>query len=78
MNLPLYNAYLESVGAPNFQSGCNFATGGSTVLAAKANSISPFSFGIQVDQFIRFKARVLALLAKGMQSNGQQLHIFNK
>ncbi|XP_022854526.1 GDSL esterase/lipase At1g54790-like [Olea europaea var. sylvestris] len=64
MNLPLYKAYLESVDAPNFQSGCNFATGGSTALAAKANSISPFSFGIQVDQFIRFKARVLALLAK--------------
>ncbi|KAL2510635.1 GDSL esterase/lipase [Abeliophyllum distichum] len=64
MNLPFFNAYLDSVGAPNFQSGCNYATGGSTILAAKANSISPFSFGIQVTQFIRFKARVFELLEK--------------
>ncbi|KAH6793980.1 GDSL-like Lipase/Acylhydrolase superfamily protein [Perilla frutescens var. hirtella] len=64
MGLPFMSPYLESVGAPSFKSGCNFATGGSTLLPAKANSISPFSFGIQVAQFIRFKARVLELLAK--------------
>ncbi|PIN18187.1 Alpha-L-fucosidase [Handroanthus impetiginosus] len=63
MDLPFINPYLDSVAAPDFQNGCNFATGGSTVLPAKANAISPFSFGIQVAQFIRFKARVLELLA---------------
>ncbi|XP_010278953.1 PREDICTED: GDSL esterase/lipase At1g54790-like [Nelumbo nucifera] len=65
MDLPLLNAYLDSVGAPNFGTGCNFATGGSTILPANAASTSPFSFGIQVAQFLRFKARVLELLAKG-------------
>ncbi|KAA8550904.1 hypothetical protein F0562_002588 [Nyssa sinensis] len=61
---PLLDPYLDSVGAPNFQRGCNFATGGSTILLANAASLSPFSFGIQVAQFVRFKARVLELLAK--------------
>lgn len=65
MGLPLSSPYLDSVGAPNFQTGCNFATGGSTILPVNANAISPFSFGIQVSQFIRFKARVLELLSKG-------------
>ncbi|KDP21506.1 hypothetical protein JCGZ_21977 [Jatropha curcas] len=64
MGNPFLNPYLDSVGAPNFQKGCNFATGGSTILPANAASISPFSFGIQVAQFIRFKSRVLELLAK--------------
>ncbi|XP_057487320.1 GDSL esterase/lipase At1g54790-like [Actinidia eriantha] len=64
MGMPFLNPYLDSVGAPNFQTGCNFATGGSTILAAKANSPSPFSLGIQVAQFIRFKARVLEILAQ--------------
>ncbi|KAL5701634.1 acetylajmaline esterase [Ranunculus cassubicifolius] len=65
MSLPFLNAYLESVGAPNFQKGCNFAAAGSTVLPATASSVSPFSFGVQVAQFLRFKARVLDLLSKG-------------
>ncbi|KAL5796779.1 hypothetical protein ACOSQ2_001599 [Xanthoceras sorbifolium] len=64
MDRPFLNPYLDSVGAPNFQEGCNFATGGSTVLPANAASTCPFSFNIQVAQFIRFKARVLELLAK--------------
>uniref|UniRef100_A0A5B7B967 GDSL esterase/lipase n=1 Tax=Davidia involucrata TaxID=16924 RepID=A0A5B7B967_DAVIN len=64
MGTPFLNPYLDSVGAPNFQRGCNFATGGSTILLANAASLSPFSFGIQVAQFVRFKARVLELLAK--------------
>lgn len=63
--LPFLNPYLDSVGAPNFQKGCNFATGGGTILPANAASTDPFSFGVQVYQFIRFKARVLQLLAKG-------------
>lgn len=63
--LPFLNPYLDSVGAPNFHKGCNFAAGGATILAANAAPIIPFSFGVQISQFIRFKARVLQLLAKG-------------
>ncbi|XP_058083714.1 GDSL esterase/lipase At1g54790-like [Magnolia sinica] len=62
MNLPFLNSYLDSVGAPEFRRGCNFAVAGSTILPSTAVSISPFSFGIQVAQFFRFKARVLELL----------------
>ncbi|KAL3573545.1 hypothetical protein D5086_024158 [Populus alba] len=65
MELPFLNAYLDSVGVPNFRKGCNFAAAGSSILPATATSVSPFSFGVQVNQFLRFKARVLELLAKG-------------
>ncbi|XP_062084685.1 GDSL esterase/lipase At1g54790 isoform X1 [Humulus lupulus] len=65
MDLPFLNSYLDSIGAPSFQKGCNFAAAGSTVLPATATSVSPFSFGVQVSQFGRFKARTLELLAKG-------------
>uniref|UniRef100_A0A803KPB0 Uncharacterized protein n=1 Tax=Chenopodium quinoa TaxID=63459 RepID=A0A803KPB0_CHEQI len=58
MDLPFLNAYLESIGAPIFRRGCNFATAGSTILPATATSVSPFSFGVQVAQFLRFKDRV--------------------
>ncbi|CAK7348189.1 unnamed protein product [Dovyalis caffra] len=64
MDRPFLSPYLDSVGAPNFQKGCNFAAGGSTILPANAASVCPFSFGIQVAQFLRFKDRVLKLLAK--------------
>ncbi|KAL5561628.1 hypothetical protein UlMin_031375 [Ulmus minor] len=64
IGLPFVNPYLDSVGAPNFQKGCNFATGGATLSPANAASTSPFSFGIQVSEFVRFKARALQLLAK--------------
>ncbi|XP_061349505.1 GDSL esterase/lipase At1g54790-like [Gastrolobium bilobum] len=63
MDLPFLNAYMDSLGLPNFQQGCNFAAAGSTILPATATSFSPFSFGVQVSQFLRFKARVLELLA---------------
>ncbi|CAJ2631593.1 unnamed protein product [Trifolium pratense] len=63
LDLPFLNAYLDSLGLPNFKKGCNFAAAGSTILPATASSISPFSFGIQVSQFLRFKARALELLA---------------
>ncbi|CAM8942044.1 unnamed protein product [Rhodiola kirilowii] len=69
MDLPFLNAYLESVGAPIFQKGCNFATAGSTIHPATATSVSPFSFGIQVSQFVRFQSRVLELLSKGRKFN---------
>jgi hypothetical protein len=63
MDLPFLNAYLDSLGLPNFHQGCNYATAGSTTLLANAASISPFGFGSQVSQFLLFKARVLELLA---------------
>jgi len=62
MKLPFLNAYMNSVGLPNFQRGCNFAAAGSTILPANAASISPFSFGVQVYQFLRFRALSLQLL----------------
>ncbi|KHG21223.1 hypothetical protein F383_05901 [Gossypium arboreum] len=65
MDLPFLNAYLDSIGLPSFHKGCNFAAAGSTIQPATAQSVSPFSFGVQVAQFVRFKARVLELLAKG-------------
>ncbi|KAI0510458.1 hypothetical protein KFK09_011060 [Dendrobium nobile] len=65
MDLPFSNSYLESVGAPSFLKGCNFAAAGSTILPATATSVCPFSFGIQVAQFFHFKLRVTELLAKG-------------
>lgn len=70
MDQPFLNPYLDSVGAPNFRTGCNFATGGATILPANAAARNPFSFDIQVSQFVRFNARVLQLLlAKGILNN---------
>ncbi|GAB2277514.1 hypothetical protein Dimus_012221 [Dionaea muscipula] len=62
---PFLPAYLEAVGAPSFNSGCNFAAAGSTIQPANAASLCPFSFGVQVNQFLRFKARVLDLQSAG-------------
>ncbi|KAK4416277.1 GDSL esterase/lipase [Sesamum alatum] len=64
MDLPFLNAYLDSIAAPSFRRGCNFAAAGSTILPATASSVSPFSFGIQVAQFFRFKAKVEDIQAK--------------
>lgn len=64
MDIPFLNAYLESIAAPIFRKGCNFAAAGSTTLPATASSVSPFSFGIQVAQFLRFKAKVQEIQAK--------------
>ncbi|KAK8614616.1 hypothetical protein V6N13_068415 [Hibiscus sabdariffa] len=64
MELPYMNPYLESVGSPSFQTGCNFATGGATIQPANAASMNPFSFNLQLSQFFRFKNRVLTLLSK--------------
>uniref|UniRef100_A0A0R0KV91 Uncharacterized protein n=3 Tax=Glycine subgen. Soja TaxID=1462606 RepID=A0A0R0KV91_SOYBN len=65
MDLPFLNAYLDSLGLPNFRKGCNFAAAAATILPATASSLCPFSFGVQVSQFLRFKARALELIAKG-------------
>ncbi|CAN1132153.1 GDSL esterase/lipase At1g54790 [Linum perenne] len=56
---------VDFLSAPSFKRGTNFATGGSTIVANAANTFSPFTFGVQVAQFVRFKARVLELLATG-------------
>ncbi|KAI5658953.1 hypothetical protein M9H77_27746 [Catharanthus roseus] len=69
MELPFLNPYLDAIGAPIFKKGCNFAVAGSTILPATASSVSPFSFKRQVDQFFRFKARVLELLAKSKRND---------
>ncbi|KAG4911225.1 hypothetical protein JHK87_057341 [Glycine soja] len=47
MKFPFLNAYMDSVGLPNFQHGCNFAAAGSTILPATATSISSFGFEVQ-------------------------------
>ncbi|CAA7047605.1 unnamed protein product [Microthlaspi erraticum] len=64
MDMPFLNPYLDSLGLPNFKKGCNFAAAGSTILPATPTSVSPFSFDLQISQFIRFKSRALELLAK--------------
>ncbi|KAK4477514.1 hypothetical protein RD792_016741 [Penstemon davidsonii] len=69
MDLPFLNAYLKAKGAPIFRKGCNFAAAGSTILPATASSVSPFSFGIQVAQFVRFKAEVHELQSKSRRSD---------
>ncbi|KAL7239403.1 hypothetical protein ACSBR2_005332 [Camellia fascicularis] len=61
MGLPFLNPYLNAIGAPSFRNGCNFAASGCAVLPATAQSDCPFSFGIQVSQFLQFKAEVLRL-----------------
>ncbi|WVY98882.1 hypothetical protein V8G54_031033 [Vigna mungo] len=66
MDLPFLNAYLDSLGLPNFRKGCNFATTAATILSATSSSLYPFSFRVQVSQFLRFKARALELIAKGI------------
>ncbi|WOL01813.1 hypothetical protein Cni_G10530 [Canna indica] len=65
MDMPLLNAYLNSVGAPSFHKGCNFAAAASTIGPATAASLSPFSYMVQVNQFFQFKSQVLQILAKG-------------
>ncbi|KAK8497425.1 hypothetical protein V6N13_052987 [Hibiscus sabdariffa] len=57
LKLPYLSAYLDSVGT-NFRHGANFATGGSSV---RPPGFSPFNLGIQISQFIQFKARTTAL-----------------
>lgn len=59
--MPFLNAYLDAIGTPSFKKGCNFAVAGSTILPATGSSVSPFSFAVQVAQFVRFKARVLEI-----------------
>jgi hypothetical protein len=67
MDMPLLNAYLDSVGEPSFRTGVNFAQAGCSITPAKPTSVSPFSFGLQIKQFFAFKDKVTKLLAKGMK-----------
>ncbi|KAG6519375.1 hypothetical protein ZIOFF_022868 [Zingiber officinale] len=64
MDMPLLNAYFNSLGAPSFQKGCNFAAAGSAILPATAASVSPFSFAIQIAQFFHLKNEALHMLGK--------------
>nr|GMD13208.1 GDSL esterase/lipase At1g54790 [Ipomoea batatas] len=63
IGIPFLNPYLDSIGVPSFKKGCNFATAASTILPIPC-SFSPFSLGVQVTQFLEFKARALEILAK--------------
>jgi hypothetical protein len=67
MDMPLLNAYLDSLGTPSFRTGVNFAQAGCSITPAKPTSVSPFSFGLQVKQFFAFKDKVSKLLSKGMK-----------
>ncbi|KAL6572874.1 hypothetical protein OROHE_002350 [Orobanche hederae] len=69
MDLPFLNAYLDAIGLPSFRKGCNFAAAASTILPATASSLSPFSFGIQVAQFVKFKAKVEEIQTQSRRYN---------
>ncbi|GAA0157241.1 hypothetical protein LIER_14551 [Lithospermum erythrorhizon] len=64
MDLSFLNPYMDAIGVPNFRKGCNFAVAASTVLPATATSVSPFSFGVQVAQFFRFRDRITDIQSK--------------
>ncbi|VVA96538.1 unnamed protein product [Arabis nemorensis] len=59
---PYLRPYLDSISTQSYRRGCDFAAGGSTIQKANGASISPFSFGVQVSQFITFKYKVLQLI----------------
>lgn len=61
LNTSFLSPYLESLGS-DFRNGANFAITGSTTLPPDV----PFSLHIQVNQFFRFKARSLELIAQGI------------
>ncbi|WVZ14875.1 hypothetical protein V8G54_012441 [Vigna mungo] len=42
--LAILNAYLDSLGLPNFRKGCNFAAVAATILSTTSSSLCPFSF----------------------------------
>ncbi|KAJ4871585.1 GDSL esterase/lipase [Raphanus sativus] len=59
---PYLRPYLDSVSTQSYLRGCNFAAAGSTIQKATAASYSPFSFAVQVSQFVTFKYKVLQLI----------------
>lgn len=75
MNLTLLSPYLESVGS-DFRHGSNFACAGSTV----NQSATTFSLPVQVNQFNRFRARVMDIFSQGGPAtvNLPQPDIFDK
>eukprot|EP00253_Pinus_taeda_P030857 PITA_30857 len=60
MNMTLLSPYLESVGS-DFRHGSNFAIAGATVNA----TATPFPLPVQVNQFNRFRARVVDIFSQG-------------
>ncbi|XP_033146970.1 GDSL esterase/lipase At3g05180 isoform X1 [Brassica rapa] len=72
---PYLRPYLDSVSTQSYLRGCNFAAGGSTIQKANAASFSPFSFAVQVSQFVTFKFKVLQLIQQGNYNNNPQHYI---
>ncbi|GMJ09354.1 hypothetical protein like AT5G14450 [Hibiscus trionum] len=73
LKLPYLSAYLDSVGT-NFRHGANYATGGSSI---RPPGYSPFNLGVQISQFIQFKARTTALYTQLNLNRGIPLTISN-
>ncbi|KAK8592970.1 hypothetical protein V6N12_045062 [Hibiscus sabdariffa] len=73
LKLPYLSAYLDSV-RTNFRHGANFATGGSSI---RPPGYSPFNLGVQISQFIQFKARTTALYYQLSLNRGVPLTISN-
>nr|CAB3461535.1 unnamed protein product [Digitaria exilis] len=67
LDMPLLNAYLDSLGTPSFRTGVNFAQAGCSITPATPTSVSPFSFGLQIKQFFAFKDKVTKLHSKGFE-----------
>ncbi|MBA0549455.1 hypothetical protein Golob_020484 [Gossypium lobatum] len=73
IKLPYLSAYMDSIGT-NFRHGANFATGGSSV---RPPGFSPFNLGIQISQFIQFKARTTTLYNQlSLNSKFYAFHLF--
>ncbi|XP_031383994.1 GDSL esterase/lipase At3g27950 isoform X2 [Punica granatum] len=70
LKLPYLNPYLDSLGM-NFRHGANFATGGSSI---RPGGYSPFHLGIQIAQFLQFKARTTALYIQFQQKNQELIN----
>ncbi|XP_038715994.1 GDSL esterase/lipase At3g27950-like [Tripterygium wilfordii] len=60
LQLPYLSPYLDSIGT-NFRHGANFATAGSCI---QPGGYSPFHLGIQISQFMQFKARTTTLYSQ--------------
>ncbi|KAH1128781.1 hypothetical protein J1N35_000159 [Gossypium stocksii] len=73
IKLPYLSAYMDSIGT-NFRHGANFATGGSSV---RPPGFSPFNLGIQISQFIQFKARTTTLYSQPSLNRRIPLSISN-
>lgn len=72
--LPYLSPYLDSMGS-NFSRGANFATAGSTIRFQQAGGqirSSPFSLGIQYQQFERFKPTTKLIRDQGINNFNEE------